>query len=370
MPKQVYDGNLFRVDMVNNDIQCTFKSAANTNVFMQMDFFSKLLSSYIPDNDGVWRPGERTNYEIVGWPKGFIWKRTGEKTVVAKSLDAEVIDAYKFAEVLEKSFTNIVNRTEEEDGGAYYHFSIVDETNVYEYSFNDRARVVAVLCVLYDLDSHPRSHLEINIPHKYVSQQKWPVTDGPGDNPVRYYGDPSKTADVLRNEGWTREGQDAHMFVIYQVVNGQRQQTYKIDTREQTRNQQVKRTAIKPVWRNKLFAAQDYTCRICLNKYPVGQLSPDHRIPVIFAPDNLTDDNYDKKLMTLCRFCNQQKREFTKRIGADYDWETSPWAYPEKFLLKRIQNDIKEYAKQNHLSNIEVAKLLAENFQTPGRGQG
>jgi len=331
---------------------------------MQTELFSKLLSSFTTDASGIWRPGKRTNFEIVGWPKHFNWIRTDIKTIIASTDDTEALDVYQYGEVLEKSLQGMTTRTDEPDGGSYYHFSIANQDEVFEYSFNDRARVVGALCVLFDLQAHPRNHLEVNIPARHLSGLKWPLSGADDDEVVRYYGDPSKTADVLRNEGWTREGSDAHMFVFRERINGQQQQMYKISTREQSREQQVKRTAIKSVWRTRLFEMQDYTCRICLNDYtsdPI-QLSPDHRVPVIFQADNLDDDNFSEKLMTLCRFCNQQKREFTKRISIDYDWDNSPWAYPEKYRLESAKKNLLEYAKFNDITASQAAEMLAENL--------
>ncbi len=362
--KTVFTCDLFELNVVDHKLKCVFKSGNIANTFMQTELFSKLLSAYTTDNDGVWQPGSRTDFEIVGWPKHLSWQRTGEKSVEATTSDTEAIDAYQYGEILEKSLYNLLTRTEEADGGSYYHFSIANKNEVYEYSFNDRARVIGALCVLFDLKAHPRGHLEINIPTKYLAGLKWPISEADNELIFRYYGDPSKTADVLRNEGWSREGSDPHMSVFREQINGQQQQMYLISTRAQSRSQQVKRTAIKTVWRHQLFKMQDYTCRICLNNYEHDQvqLSPDHRVPVIFQADNLTDDNFSQKLMTLCRFCNQQKREFTKRIGADYDWTTSPWAYPEKYRLESAIKNLQEYAKFNELTLPQALERLAQEL--------
>lgn len=360
----VYECDLFTLTVDEGKLKCEFNTNATTNTFMQTELFSKLLSSFSTDASGVWRLAERTDFEIVGWPKHLNWIRTGNKTTIASTAETEALDVYQYGEVLEKSLLGMMTRTEESDGGSYYHFSIANQDEVFEYSFNDRARVVGALCVLFDLKAHSRNHLEINIPAKHLSGLKWPLVGVGDEEVVRYYGDPSKTADVLRNEGWTREGDDAHMFVYRERINGQQQQMYKISTREQSRTQQVKRTAIKPIWRTKLFEMQEYTCRICLNDYsddPV-QLSPDHRVPVIFQADNLDDDNFAEKLMTLCRFCNQQKREFTKRIGVDYDWDSSPWAYPEKYRLVSAEKNLREYAKFSGITASQAVAMLAENL--------
>ena len=56
--------------------------------------------------------------------------------------------------------------------------------------------------------------------------------------------------------------------------------------------------------------------------------------------------------MTLCIYCNQRKREFTKKVNPDYDWENSPWAYPEQFQREKIAEDIERYATA-HQKTVE-----------------
>jgi hypothetical protein len=63
-------------------------------------------------------------------------------------------------------------------------------------------------------------------------------------------------------------------------------------------------------------------------------------------------------LMTLCIYCNQRKREFTKKVDPDYDWENSPWAYPEKFQQKKIAEDIKRYATAHQKTVNQVIEEI------------
>lgn len=326
---------------------------------MQMDMFSKILSSYSPDSNGVWRSSERMEYEIVGWPKSYVWGRKDDKTIYSL-VDYDRNELKIYGELVDQVFPKIKSR-EETEQGEFYRFTISGNGDNFDYQFNDRARVIAVLCVLFDMRPHERDHLEINIPWKYIKNIKWPIVDNEDERVIRFYGDPSKTADVLRNEGWSREGDNPHMFVYRENIGGQQQQMYKIDSRSQTQEQQVKRTVIKNRWKRDLFKAQDYTCRICRLRFPEEQLSPDHRVPVIFEADNLTDDNYQQKLMTLCRFCNQQKREFTKRIDASYDWSRSQWAYPENFMIEAATALVKDYASIHGINFKKALELLAES---------
>lgn len=212
------------------------------------------------------------------------------------------------------------------------------------------------------MEAHPRNDLEINVPHNLQPQWSWPYNQDQ-ESVIRVYGDPSKTADVLRNEGWSREGDAPGMKVFNQIVGGARQQMYQLLRQEQDITQQVMRTNIPNRWKKELYQSQDYTCRICGLKYEFEFLAPDHRIPVIFEADELTEENYKIKLMTLCRFCNQQKREFCKRITPDYDWENSPWAYPEKFTIKKIKDEIQLFADIQRLSIDEVIGMIKEEIE-------
>lgn len=355
MPNPIFKSKIISLELkARNKVICRFKSKSVAKLFIKMDFFSRLLHGLKPDANGVWRKTPRLPYEIVGWPKDFAWKLTSDKEVESiTSLSSEELEEY--GKLLDRVLQDLINK--DESGRYTFSISDIETGSTLEYKFYGRAREIAVLSILYDLEPHSRDHLEINIAEKYTDKE------GGGDNEVRYYGDPSKTADVLRNEGWSREGNQQHMLVFRENVRGQQQQMYKIDTREQTLAQQVQRTAIKPAWRKELYERDNHTCKICLNKYPKEQLSPDHRVPVIFEADNLNDDNFKEKLMTLCRYCNQQKREFCKRVGVNYNWRTSPWAYPEDFLFERIKMSIKEYAEQNSIGTKKVVGLLVKEFE-------
>ena len=225
-----------------------------------------------------------------------------------------------------------------------------------KYQFFSKARTIAALCVLYDLEPHPRNDLEINIPRN-LGYQVWPF-NSKDFSLIRTYGDPSKTADVLRNEGWLRDGPSQALKVFQDKVRDSRQQMYQLLRVEQGLVDRKMRSIIPNKWRAELFKMHKYTCQICHNKYPADSLAPDHRIPVIVEADELTKENYKSKLMTLCKYCNQTKREACKRFEHDYDWKTSPWAYPEKFEIKNIKTGIRRYARTHGLTINQVLKLI------------
>jgi len=346
----------YSIEVIDNEVIVNFQSKADLKTIRQIEFTSRLLYGLVPDENNVWRPGKRSDFYIVGFPPNVFWHCTSDNVLIGKPLHGFKLDV-KFTEELSAAIEGICVATD--DDSANYSFKISDEISTLEYHFHSRARTICALAVLYDLEWHPRKDLEIWINPDYTD--KLP----PGDEPdharpeEQYYGDPSKTADVLRNEGWAREAADPFMFVEARQVGRQSQQHYKISQRAQPVEHQVKRTNIKTQWRDDLFSSQQHTCQICLANYEATpeQLSPDHRVPVVFEADNLTDENYSTKLMTLCRYCNQAKREFTKRLSFDYDWSTSPWAFPEKYRMEIVLNQLEAIC---HATNRDLPEVVDE----------
>ncbi len=343
------------------DFILCFQSVSVANEFGRMYFYSRLLHSLKPDISGIWREEERLNVEIKGWPKNVKFTRVSGDTFKGQALGTKIFDLKKYEKTLNVALSGISVGEKGENGNAVRTFEIGMGNSWERYLFHSKARTIAALCVLYDLDPHPRNDLEINIPAEFLPEQSWPVKHE-HTGVVRLYGDPSKTADVLRNEGWSREGDVPGMKVFNQIVGGARQQMYQLLRCPQDISQRMMRTNIPGRWKKLLYKNQGYTCRICGNKYEEEFLSPDHRIPVIFQADELSDENFLNKLMTLCRFCNQQKREFCKRVPYDYVWESSPWAYPERFLLDKIKSEIEQFAQTNQLSSEEVISLLRKRL--------
>lgn len=81
---------------------------------------------------------------------------------------------------------------------------------------------------------------------------------------------------------------------------------------------------------------------------------------MIIQTDGLNEDNFKEKLMTLCRYCNQVKREACKVLPPDYDYTKSHWAYPEKFEVEKIRREIETYASTMQLSKKDVLRLLED----------
>lgn len=345
-----------KLDKKGSRLSLSFSRKATANDFSRMYFYSLLLHSLKPDSSGIWRKVARLDAEIRGWSKNVVWDRVSETDFIGE-VKTTSFDFDEYTKEVEMAMNGIVYGETATNGRRLFLFQIGKDNNWVTYKFYSKARTIAALCVLYDLKSHPRAHLEINIPSNLIPFLNWP-SSAVGSDVVRFYGDPSKTADVLRNEGWSREGANASMEVSRENTHGQQQQTYKLLTNEQNVEQQVMRTNIPNRWKKELYSSQNFTCRICHLKYEEEFLAPDHRVPVIFEADELTEANYKIKLMTLCRFCNQQKREFCKRIDADYDWSTSPWAYPEKFEIEKIKNEIVAYAEEQGISTKRVLDLL------------
>lgn len=350
---------IFELERDGNNLLITFSSDSTANEFGRMDFYSRLLHSMKPDGLRIWRESNRLDLEIKGWSKNIKWSRVSEKEFKGQITNESGFELSKYKKTLEKALKGTIEGEVGRNNSRLNVIEIGKGSNWKKYKFYSKARTIAALCVLYDLEPHPRNDLEINVPPNLQPQWTWPLNIEQ-ETVIRVYGDPSKTADVLRNEGWSREGQDPGMKVFNQIIGGARQQMYQLLKKEQNISQQVMRTNISTRWKRELYESQDCTCRICGLKYDFELLAPDHRIPVIFQADELTEDNYKTKLMTLCRFCNQQKREFCKRIAPNYDWDNSPWAYPEKFALKKIKSEVKQFASIKKLSVEEVLEMVKE----------
>ena len=349
---------LFEIEQSDSQLTLKFGSRLAAQVFAKMAFHSRLLNSMKPDENSIWVEGERLEVEIKGWPKNISWERESDTVYKGAINELKGFSIDKYKQELQDALVNISIGLPSVTGVAKYSFSIGIGESWKDYSFYGKSREIAALCVLYDLVPHSRNDLEINTTRRIVNILLWPKEIGNPDQIIRFYGDPSKTADVLRNEGWPREGPNTSLKVFMNTLGGIRQQMYQLLSSDQSLESQVMRSTIPDRWKRELFETQGYVCRICHIKYEEEYLAPDHRVPVFFQSDELNDSNYKEKLMTLCRFCNQQKREFCKRIPHDYDWSTSPWAYPEKFELEKIKMEIESYSSTHSKSINEVLKLI------------
>lgn len=351
----------FNITSSSGVINVKFEKKVDFSAIRQLEFSSRLMYGLKPDKSNVWREAERTNFHIVGFPPEIKWRaEPGNLLVGVHALSKPRLSQY--LEQLRNAITGLCPIAPE-TGSNLYRFSTTDSSVTLTYEFNKRARSICALAVLYDLEWHPRKDLEIWINFDLTPKLEPGQKLNPTKTEEQFYGDPSKTADELRNEGWPREAAEPLMFVESRSVAGQTQQHYRLETREQILDHQKKRSNIKPAWRNDLYKLHDYTCQICLTNYKESpeQLSPDHRIPVIYEADNLDDANFLHKLMTLCRYCNQSKREFTKRIPFDYDWETSPWAYPERYRKSIIENQLRAMLKDGNSSYESIIENILKD---------
>jgi hypothetical protein len=338
-----------------------FSHAKDCKTIRQIEFCSRLLGRLHLNDQNQWVPGHRSGFYILGFAPDLDWSATSSTQLVAVP-NGKTVATSDHVELIKNAINGICFA----DDNGRYHFRIQDDTDTYDYRFHSRARTICALAILFDLGWHPRIDLEIWINPDITDKLPPGVAPDPNKRPEQYYGDPSKTADALRNEGWTRESDNPMMFVEPRMVNGQSQQHYRIKQHDQPIETQVLRTPIKKSWRDSLFQMQNYQCQICLADYStsIEQLSPDHRIPVVFEADLLNDNNFNEKLMTLCRFCNQSKREFAKRVDHTYDWSTSPWAYPEKFRLEMLREQLRLLCLSTGLAPDDVLAELSQNLHT------
>ena len=353
---------VFSIEASNGKIEIEFLRKNDFSAVRQLEFSSRLLYLYKPDSTGKWKTNQRSTFYIKGFPPQVSWSAPDTKKMLGVCAPGFVLtDAF-----LNDLATAIENICPADITGNEppYKFAITDGAGTNTYTFNKRARAVCALAVLYDLEWHPRQDLEIWINPDWTPNLEPGASVDLRKSEEQFYGDPSKIADELRNEGLTRETATPQMEVESRRVNGQSQQHYRILSRAQPLGSQTRRTNIKSAWREALFLQHGHVCQICLNEYQDSpeQLSPDHRVPVIFEADNLDDSNYATKLMTLCRFCNQAKREFTKRVTDDYDWSTSPWAYPERYRTVIIENQLKAIARDSALSYEEIVKSILDKL--------
>ena len=364
---QQYECSYFKLEFDDNNLSLTLSIKSCADTFCRMYFYSSLLNSFKPDSNATWIPQERLDVEIKGWSRSIVWNRASDTTFEGIIKDNSEFTFQDFSTTLETAIRNIFDGVLVETI-KYYSFAIGNDIEWQEYLFKTRSRSICALCVLYDLQPHSRNELEVRISNKYKPRIRPSMIRGneaisrfyrnEGNETIsRFYGDPSKTVDEMRNEGWTREGDNPTLILQGGRGQGSTQQTYRLTSTKQDLSLQVARTTILSRWKTELFITDDYTCKLCHTRHDNPRLlAPDHRIPVVIEADRLTEENYKDKLMTLCVSCNQRKREFTKKVTLDYDWNSSPWAYPEKFQLEKIEEDISRYSKANQKSFDDVVQ--------------
>lgn len=300
----------------------------------RFEFCSRLLHALSPDELGIWGPctDPRVDAYIRGFPPEVSWQRQG-KTFIGISTE-DLTEAY--SKELMEAIQGIHGYRPDEFSKTLYEFSIVDSSTnrVYSYTFQNRSRPVVSFCVLWDQENHPRDHLEVTRKASvlYMASSTTGVPSGP---PVKTYGDPSKTVDELRNEGFPRETDQSPRGVYIEVTRVSQYETlqehYKLLNRVQSPADQVGRSQIPPKYKRELYQRSGFACSNCGGVFEERYLAPDHRVPSIVEADDLSEANYLEVLQTLCVRCNQVKREACKKCPYEHDCKKCHWAYPEKF---------------------------------------
>ena len=324
----------------------TFQSKAQRKAIEKIILASRLLHSLKPNVNGIWTQTDtpRVNASIKGFTKNIKWQTVDELTLKLNSIIDPLTE--HAIEQLKVSIAGFLLRSNPNDmfSRPLYSFEIInhDEETVYPYSFSGRGREIMALCVLWDKQPHPRNDLEVNFQEK------------------RTYGDPSKTVDELRNQGFPRETDRSDNGTYISVTrshsyNGQ-QEHYQLLRCDQSLDDMVGRSQIPPRYKRALFEHDNHTCGVCGNVYEAAYLAPDHRVPSIVEHDHLSPSNYLTKLQTLCVRCNQVKREACKKCPYARDCQNCEWAYPETAGLSI--DSIKRLRHISSQKNMTINQLL------------
>lgn len=300
----------------------------------RFEFCSRLLHALSPDESGVWGPCNepRIDAYISGFPPEVRWQRQGETFTGVSTVEL----TESFSKELTRAIEGIQGCKPDEFSRTLYEFSIIDRSTarVYSYTFQNRSRPVVAFCVLWDQQNHPRDHLEVNRKASvlYMASSN---TGDPNGPTVKTYGDPSKTVDELRNEGFPRETDQSSRGVYIEVTRGAQYETlqehYKLLNRVQSLADQVGRSQTPAKFKKELYQRSGFACSNCGGVFEEKYLAPDHRVPSIVKADELSEANYLEVLQTLCVRCNQVKREACKKCPYEHDCKKCHWAYPEKF---------------------------------------
>lgn len=326
-------------------IELEFKDKHLSDAFARFEFCSRLLHSLKPNIQGYWEQTStpRINAFIHGFPKEIIWQQDGKK-FMAESVK---IISDEYIKQLKNAIKGIEGEKKNEFSKPMYSFTIEDinEKKEYDYSFTNRSRAVVAFCVLWDGEDHSRNHLEVSLA-----------------GGKRTYGDPSKTVDELRNEGFPRQTDQSprgtSISITRKDAHGTKQEHYQLIVKEQSLIDQVGRSNIPKKYKIKLYESSTYTCNNCGEKFPFEYLAPDHRVPSIVQADNLTKDNFQSVLQTLCVRCNQVKREACKKCPYEHKCDKCAWAFPERHgLSKENLLLLKTISERNHISINDLVSI-------------
>jgi hypothetical protein len=329
------------------------------------------LHSLNTDSEGNWDESSqpRTNLFIKGFPPYIIWRLVSKQEIQGSS--SRTLDG-SFIKELEGVILGLIGTQTSKFKRKEVSFSVCDSKSKKEYSYKffDASRTIVALCVLLDGKSHPRNHLEVTLSSEKDLMLKFFEVSPTKTTPHRVYGDPSKTVDELRNQGFPRQTDDSQRGVSINVerksVYGTLQESYQLKRFEQSMEDRVGRSNIPEKFRKKLYESDDYQCCNCGQTYPVEYLAPDHRIPSIVQNDELDEDNFIEKLQTLCVRCNQVKREACKKCPYEHNCDKCEWAFPEKYAItKRNFDSLFSSASDKGIGvNEYIQKLLYKEKQS------
>ncbi len=316
----------------------SFKRVSDCNSIARVEFCSRLLSTLKPNREGIWKKtnSPRTTAYILGFPPGITWDRPEENTLVAHG---PLTTDKKWINELKTSLVGFTGHKKSAFSPTEYTFSIKDSVTKTEhkYKFDNRSRALVAFCVIWDQKDHPRDHLEVLRQDELDYFVKFPAKKTKGT--TKTYGDPSKTIDELRNQGFPRETDQSDrgtsIHITRQSSYNTTQEHYQLLNRNQSLLDKVGRSVIPQSYKTKLYELSYYKCNNCGETFPESYLSPDHRVPSIVKADNLSPHNFKKVLQTLCVRCNQVKRESCKKCPINHDCMNCAWAYPENHGISK-----------------------------------
>ena len=321
-----------------HQVELTFKKKLDKDAVARLIFCSKLLHSMAPDESGIWSEVTipRVDAHYLGFTKNINWK-INEKLVLVGSSEKKLDK-----DSIKMSIDGVIGTKENEFKNKNYKFYIksVEENKIYTYDFDNRSRALIAFSIIWDKREHPRDDLELHLKPHSDNQLLGKLSTFNG----KIYGDPSKTIDELRNQGFPRKTDQSSNGVYISVGRdtsyGTLQENYRLMIRQQSILDKVGRSPIPPKFREVLYDIGEHTCSNCGQIYQSNYLAPDHRVPSIVEADDLNETNYLKKLQILCVRCNQIKREACKKCPYNHKCSDCGWAYPEKFNISQQTLDL------------------------------
>ena len=360
------DDFLIKPNSSGTSFEVNFTSTQLCSAVGRLEFCSRLLYKLAPDREAIWHetPTPRVNAHIVGFPQEISWKRTDDSTLIGTSTSS--ISKVYF-ETLSSSIKAIKGSKKSEFNVTEFGFSIHDNSKnkTYDYIFDSRSRALVTLCVLWDGGNHPRDHLEVWRDPSVPFLADYPPVGSGTKEAIKTYGDPSKTVDELRNQGFPRNTDQSPRGISLDITRATsyntKQEHYKLVNRTQSQVDRVGRSQIPDKYKKQLYQASGYTCSNCGQKYSFEYLAPDHRVPSIVQSDNLTASNFKEVLQTLCVRCNQVKREACKKCPYEHKCDLCAWAYPEKLGVSKASFDMLK--SEADKLNLSINELVLKTFK-------